>query len=167
MEDLNSTIRGWRGRFTSSRTVRRSSAEYAHPNRTLPSAISSDLNTIRHSNRNAPDGATQPRKGEGAAPDLGGTSPTPLPFGLGPAPQARSNSIHSVRQKNVSGPDDRARPRVFDRAAIFLRPSTARRLGAFVARGRRARPSAAVPSAERRTAQQTEGAGMNTRIRPP
>ena len=43
MIDLNSTSRGWRGRFTSSRTVRRSSAEYAPPNRTPRSAISSVL----------------------------------------------------------------------------------------------------------------------------
>jgi hypothetical protein len=43
---------------------------------------------------------------------VGGTSPTPLPFGLGPAPQTRSNSIHGVRQKGVSRTGDRSRPRL-------------------------------------------------------
>jgi len=48
------------------------------------------------------------RPGEGAAPGWG-TSPTPLPFGLGPAPLARSHLIHGKRQKSVNRSDSRAR----------------------------------------------------------
>jgi hypothetical protein len=59
----------------------------------------------------------------------------------------RAIAVTEPLQQDENRPDERARPRMFDRAALSLRPSIAWRQGAFVARGRRARPSAAVPSA--------------------
>jgi hypothetical protein len=109
-------------------------------------------------------GATAAEPGKKRRRGLGGPCATPLPFGLGPARPARSNPIHALGQQDDSRPNERARPRMLDRAALSLRPPIAQRQGAFVARGRRARPSAAVPNAECRTGQQTKGPSFITRV---
>ena len=58
--------------------------------------------------------------------------------------RSRATAVTEPFQQDDSRPDERARSRMLDRAALSLRPSTARRQGVFVASGRRARPSAAM-----------------------